>query len=58
MPFFPMALLKRRSDIVMENEVMTTKGVGKVIKPVVKMTTKERETSKWKDREEGRVRRG
>lgn len=53
-----MALLKSRSDIVRENEVKTTKGVGKVIKPVVKMTTKERETSKWKDREEGRVRRG
>lgn len=42
----------------MENEVKTTKGVGKVIKSVMKVTMKEREISKWKDREEGRVRRG
>lgn len=32
--------------------------MGKVIKSVVKMTTKKKKTSKWKDREEGRVGRG
>lgn len=42
----------------MENEVRTTKGVAKVIKSVVKMTVKKRETSKWKDKEERRIRRG
>lgn len=37
----------------MENEVKTTKGVGKVIKSVVKRTTKERETSGRIERREG-----